>query len=338
MNEDAKTKTGSARTWIGWIKRAALVLLVGLLLASGVALVFAWVPMGQAPDGERKARMEASEQWGDGTFVRDSRSGSSSQEVSLQVEPMEERPIDNVAAVSPFGGKGDPDCEPGEWNLEVDPSISSIDDLASSFGSDINAESPAQKRSSQGLFDIDDEPNPVGLEEHTASYSETATMAVPTRTQGSSTLARERTESAAEAEKKGRLRVPKESLVASRMGIIGRGTKPETPADGPGDRLRKGNASSDPATRTRRVDSGKLDRIRRSSVVDSETEIQRLYGQFLDQIGGRRAANSVMDYKKFQKVVEENRRRVREKYGVDAVEMSVEVESGRPKIIIRPAG
>jgi L-ascorbate metabolism protein UlaG (beta-lactamase superfamily) len=69
MSTDAKPKTGSARTWIGWIKRAALVLLVGLLLASGVALVFAWVPMGEAPDGERKARMEASEQWGDGTFV-----------------------------------------------------------------------------------------------------------------------------------------------------------------------------------------------------------------------------------------------------------------------------
>ncbi len=259
-------------------------------------------------------------------------------EASRDVESMANRPLDEVAAISPFGGNQEPDSEPGELNLEVDPSISSIDDLASSFGSDAPEAPKDEHRSSQGIFNTDINPESSDLSEQTASYSETTTMAVPGPSSGSARSAREQTEESVKSARNGRLRVPSKSLVASRMGIIGESERRAGGAAGPGDRLGKSKAFSDPTTQTRRVNRGKLDRIRRSSVADSETEIQRLYSQFLDQIGGRQAANSVMDYQNFQKLVRENRRQVREKYGVDAVDMTVEIESGRPKITIRPAG
>ena len=58
-----ETPTKTKPAWRRWLLRISLGLLAFVVLVGLVFLALAWVPMGKAPKGERRERMEASPQW-----------------------------------------------------------------------------------------------------------------------------------------------------------------------------------------------------------------------------------------------------------------------------------
>jgi len=67
--EAGEAAAASKPRWRRIVGRVALALVAATALLAIVLLVLAWVPMGEAPDGARLERMEASPQWSDGSFA-----------------------------------------------------------------------------------------------------------------------------------------------------------------------------------------------------------------------------------------------------------------------------